>query len=299
MKKLALWFVVSAAAMTASLQWLGGSVPGQALGFQEPALTPARATAQGGQGALPALPPEVSPRHKRRSGAALDEAATFSALESRLARGDIDPAQALHYLNVAAEVCEGVRNRPHTKAGPANTVSLRTYYASAARFCTDPSPDPDIYLERLLRLDQSDVVVAQQLASDAYATLPESQRELAENIVLGSLNPSAILAAASVLAEPAVSGGWEMGADLSTGPGESQALPKAQWLAAQMIACDLSGGCGADGLTTLIECGSFSVCEPGITTREVWRRTSTPVEFGLAERIYSKLKAARAAPGAA
>jgi len=229
--------------------------------------------------------------------ATLDGVSSFEALRKSIANAHgLDRAQGLQYLVTASQVCEGAaRARAQPSAKAANSDSMKVYNSTVEKFCSDFSGSSVAYQDELLSLGASDIAVAQDIVDQVGAghALTVASRASAEEMVLKSSNPSAIYDAASVLASSDVSGHWQLGQDLARTAREKEALPAAQWIASQMLACDLSGGCGSGGLTTMIECGSYSMCEPGITVNDVLRKNSTPVQFELAQRVYQRLQSDR------
>jgi hypothetical protein len=229
--------------------------------------------------------------------ATLDGVSSFEGLRKGIASSQkLDRAQGLQYLVTASQVCEGaVRAQAQPPAKTANTDSMKVYNTTIQKFCSDFSGSSVAYVDELLSLGASDIAVAQDIVDQVGGgqKLSVASRASVEELVLKSNNPSAIYDAASVLASSDVSGHWQLGQDLAKTAREKEALPAAQWIASQMLVCDLSGGCGSGGLTTMIECGSYSMCEAGITVNDVLRKNSTPVQFELAQRVYQRLQSDR------
>jgi len=220
--------------------------------------------------------------------APLEGVRTYGELAARLANNRFDEAQRLQYLITAAQVCEGYQQSQAMSSSQARDVSksMDYYNGYARRFCSNFSGDSDQLEKQLAAYADSDVVVARELPEIAAVGLSRETSLVGETIVLTSKNPDAVYNAAAALASQKR---WQLGQNVASTPQERAALPQAQWMAAQMIVCDLSGGCGVDGMRTMIECGSYSNCTPNITAREVMRQTSTPVQYDLANRIYEQL----------
>ncbi|HYG08129.1 MAG TPA: hypothetical protein VD865_17195 [Stenotrophomonas sp.] len=215
--------------------------------------------------------------------APLSGVTTYGELTQRLAGNRIDEGQRLQYLLTAAQVCEGFEREAANKSISESTTHYNNY---VRRFCSNFSGNSQELEAELLAHSGSDVVQARELSVMASDGLSRSAELTGETIVLTSDNPDAVYNAAAALASRH---GWELGQNVATSPQQKAALPAAQWIAAQMLACDLSGGCEANGLTTAIECASYSLCEPGVTVRSLLQRTSTPTEFELATRVYEQL----------
>ncbi|HAL23656.1 MAG TPA: hypothetical protein DCP40_13155 [Stenotrophomonas sp.] len=155
------------------------------------------------------------------------------------------------------------------------------------RFCSDFSGNSNSYALELLNYPDSDVVIARELASTG--PLERDVAVAAQDIVLRSENSDAIYNAAAALA----SGTWAFGLEVAKTPQERAILHEAQWIASQRIACDLSGGCAAGGLTTMIECASYGICEPGMTVSDVFAKTQSEAKLDFADRLYARLVEAR------
>jgi hypothetical protein len=69
-----------------------------------------------------------------------------------------------------------------------------------------------------------------------------------------------------------------------------QALINAQVLAIDMAGCRIRGGCGVDGLYTMVHCGPDS-CAPGRSLEQVWRERFLPVDFEYAHRLSLLIEA--------
>jgi hypothetical protein len=218
----------------------------------------------------------------------LDGMRTYGDVSSSLASSRIDEPQRLQYLITAAQVCESYQQNQSMSSSLARKGSeSMDYYNSYFRnFCSNFSGSSIEFEKQLVAHVDSDVVIARELPELAASGLTPETSLVAETIVLTSSNPDAVYNAAAALASQ---NHWQLGRNIVSTPQERAALPKAQWMAAQILVCDLSGGCAEDGLRTVIECGSYSNCTPGITVKEVMRQTSTPVQYELARRIYEQL----------
>lgn len=208
----------------------------------------------------------------------------FGQLLERLKSSTVSPAQKAQYLLTAAQVCEGAKDgRQVIRSEEAN----KTYIQYTDRFCSDFSGSSNDFALELLKYPESDVVMAREFASGA--PLERGVAIAAQDIVLTSENPDAIYNAAAALA----SGTWAFGLEVAQTPQERSMLHEAQWIASQRLACDLSGGCAAGGLTTMVECASYGICEPGITVSDVFARTQSEAKLDLADRLYARLVEAR------
>lgn len=226
----------------------------------------------------------------------LEGSSSFESLRQRVINASpADKAQGLAYLVSAARVCEdGARRASEKSYGlQAGSQSHQVYSRYVQSFCKDFSGSSESYQNELLAMGENDVNLAQDLAWEAASDkgLNRAERASAEQLFLTSKSPSAIYNAASILAGSSDNDGgqWQFGQDLAETASEKIALSKAQWIASQMLVCDLSGGCGAGGLTSAIECGSYSMCEDGITVNDVLKKTSTPIEYDLAKKLYQRL----------
>ncbi len=230
----------------------------------------------------------------------LEGLSSFEVLREKVinARSE-NKAQGLAYLVSAARVCEGAARTPGGKGYgmQAGSKSHNVYSSYVQSFCKDFSGSSEDYQNQLLAMGENDVNIAQDLAWQAASDkgLNRAERAAAEQLFLTSNSPTAIYEVASILAGSNDGDRWQFGEDLAETAGEKMALSKSQWIASQMVVCDLSGGCGAGGLTTVIECGSYNMCENGITVNDVLRRTSTPIEYELAQKLYQRLQRDRKA----
>ncbi|HEL3257920.1 TPA: hypothetical protein UMF52_003259 [Stenotrophomonas maltophilia] len=242
---------------------------------------PAReATHSGTQPDVMALESTRSLPGKVRERGPLDGVERFGQLLDRLKSSSIAPAQRAQYLLTAAQVCEGAREG---RLGKRTDEASRTYAQYTKTFCSDFSGSSNEFALELLKYPDSDVVIARELASSV--PLERDTTIAAQDIVLKSQNPDAVYNAAAALA----SGTWAFGVEVAQNPQERSMLREAQWLASQRLACDLSGGCGAGGMTSMIECASYGICTPGMTVSEVFARTQPEARLDLADRLYARL----------
>lgn len=233
----------------------------------------------------------VSKPGQPSSRAILDGASTFAELDRRASAASVDPSQRAQYLLTAARVCEGLRagNGMNASSKHGSDQSIEVYRKYAEGFCKSYSGDLNQFERELLSHQDSDVVLARELAAEVGRGLSQGALLKGQEIVLTSDNPSAIYDAASALASQGPRSRWGLGESMATTPRELEALPQAQWIASQLLACDLSGGCGEGGMTTMIECASYSICGQATTVRDVLRLTSTPVQYELGLRVYEQL----------
>lgn len=99
--------------------------------------------------------------------------------------------------------------------------------------------------------------------------------EIATTLVETSTSPDAIKNSAIFLAN-AKNGGWDLGKDFVQGTFFASQLSQIQEMAATLVACDFSGGCGPDGMYSWVACSSYDLCRPGISLEDVWIRTNSP-----------------------
>ncbi len=105
----------------------------------------------------------------------------------------------------------------------------------AANFCKDFSGSSAEFERELLSYQDSDVVMARELAAEVSRGLTRGASLKGQEIVLTSENPSAIYDAASALASQSGKQSWGLGQQLPTNAREREALPQAQWLASQCL----------------------------------------------------------------
>ncbi len=116
--------------------------------------------------------------------------------------------------------------------------------------------------------------------------------EIALTLVDTSMSAAAINTAALFLSSS--NEGWDLGRDVTQGTYFSSELPQIQIMAAAMVACDLSGGCGPDGMYSWAACWNRDMCRPGISMDDVWRRTNSPDVMDAATEIANILRQRRA-----
>lgn len=231
----------------------------------------------------------------------LDGAATFAALAARLTSTSVSAGQRLEYLRQAAILCENVRE---ASAGPraatqsesqlpsASANFARDYYRS---FCSDFTGSSDGFSSMGLGEESAgDVGDALQL----WEVGPSGEAiSLAEDLLLSTEDPSAMLAASAYVGSRGLDE-WEIekptAAERSMLPG---AKAEARALAARLLACESSGGCGPNGHLSVIECENVGLCRPGISAEQVWRERHSPAVYAYAEKLRDRLRELRAQKG--
>ncbi len=215
-----------------------------------------------------------------------DGVASYAELQAKLARESVDPAQKADHLRVAAMFCESRSHAFRGKNRPALTASDNVYIQYGAAFCKNFNGRSDDQAALILSHPESDVAMAQLLVVDDKPG--KEARLVADNILRSSKNPSAVVAAAGILSS-APEGEWKLGYDLARTPVEMNHVPEAQFLAARMVACDLSGGCGPGGFYSMTECVNFQACTPNVALTDVWRDNTAKPVYRLANEIRQEL----------
>jgi len=218
---------------------------------------------------------------------AFDGVATYADLQSRLAGIELDPAQKAEHLRIAAIFCEG-RNIFERRSAYKTTKSDLVYRNYSQNFCKNFSGRSDDQLAAILTNPDSDVAMAQTLVADDDAIRSYQSRAVAESILRNSAEPSAVIAAAGILSM-APEGSWTLGSNLAKSAVEIQSLPEARWLAAQMVACDLSGGCGPGEFYSMTQCANFQACGPSASLTDIWRENTAKPVYRLATEIRQEL----------
>jgi hypothetical protein len=174
-----------------------------------------------------------------------------------------------------------------------DTPQMRSSIAVKANFVRAfcDAPGERWSFEEALNSDPgSDVAMASRLLALPSEKRADSSQQ-ALDILNMSSNPDAIVEAARFLA-----GGenvhWDLGAR-EVPLGLRDELPGMQILAARMVACDLSGGCGPNGVYVWMECMRYSLCRPGLSMDELWRETYSPIEYRLAMGLANQLRGNR------
>lgn len=224
----------------------------------------------------------------------MDSATTFGKLNVLTAEMIRDEGARAEYMYHAASLCEGAsfsKQRP-MKLSSAAERSLSVYESFTKRFCKDFSGSSDEYLQQLYKAS-ADSEVKQAEALQEIARDEEGKKlaiDRAKGIIEESDEALAVQAAARYLAANSVS---LFGTKYVESGADYPQLKAAQFLAAQMLACDLGGGCGSEGYYTMVGCASTNTCRPGITLEQVWQKEHSSILYDLARRIYGGLKETR------
>lgn len=240
---------------------------------------------------------EPAPTETKVVGRPLDEARTFASLAANLASSSVSAGQRLEYLRQAAILCENVEQASAHREAMSQSDSqpmsesamyARDYYKS---FCSDFSGSSDEFSS--MGLDEGgagDMGEALQLweVGPTGEALP-----LAEDLVLSTEDPSALLAATAYVGPRGLEE-WEVQQPTVAERGMSPvARTEARALAARLLACEYSGGCGPNGHLSVIECENVGLCRPGISAADVWRERHSPAVYSYAERLRDRLRELR------
>lgn len=224
---------------------------------------------------------------------ALDTAGTYSQLKTALSRSHVDRAQQLSYLYTAAYLCSDL-DIPR----PTRSESQRRSRDYLLTFCDNKGVDLNEIELSILREGDSDVVFAKTLASMAGQPMSSETREMAEGIALGSQNPSALMDAVTALSDQPESNAWQLGMEVAENQDERRKLPAARYLASQLVACDLSGGCESNGLYAQIMCRSTDMCDQRLSVSEMIQKNFPPSEWEFIQRVYNHIKEMRSTQSA-
>lgn len=228
-----------------------------------------------------------------------DNVKTFGGLQTAISRGELDAGQGADYLRLAAMYCEN-SSRPLSRIQQQRTVTpseqMRRDFARS--FCKDFTGQPgekdqlqsSVYFAQVVQNPGSDVAIAYEMKTEE--PLSKGSQAVADKIVRTSKNPSAIVVAAQAMAS-APPGSWDLGKDIAIKTGRVNDLPQAQLLAAEMLACDYSGGCGPNGYQAMMYCGPSQLCQPGVTMDQIWRNGNSPAVYQLAQDVYAELVQSR------
>ena len=216
----------------------------------------------------------------------LEGAASYADLQAKLSRESLDPAQKADYLRMAAMFCESRAHQFGGKNHSPPTASDKVYIEYGTAFCKSFNGRSDDQAALILSHPESDVAIAQLIVVDEE--LSKDSRSVADRMLRSSSNPSAVLAAAGILSS-APEGEWKLGYDLAKSAVEMAHVPEARFLAARMVACDLSGGCGPGGFYSMTQCVNYQACSQNVALTDVWRdNTSKPV-YRLANEMRQQL----------
>lgn len=225
--------------------------------------------------------------------APLDTARTYSQLRTALSRSHLDRAQQLSYLYTAAYLCSDLE-----VPRPIRSESQKKSRDFLLTFCDTKSVDLNEIELSILEEGDSDVVLAKTLAGLAGEPMSSEAREMAEGIALGSENPSAFMDAVTALSEQPESNEWQLGMEVAQNQDERRKLPAARYLASQLVACDLSGGCESNGLYAQIMCRSTNMCDQRLSVSKMIQNTSSPSDWEFIQKIYNHIKDMRSTQSA-
>jgi len=218
------------------------------------------------------------------------QAISYSQILDRAA-GRTD-AEAAYDRAYAASLCgeatlADLRARRDTEP---RSVSRQQQAAFFERFCDRPA-ESGSELQRALDLHaDSDSAMANQL--DALL-LTDSKHaiDLAMQLLLESESPDAIRTVQRFL---------HLNRNVSINLGEAiEGIPsgvdatRARGLALEMLACHLSGACGANSAEAWRRCGGLGLCAPGISMPLIWNASYSKIELEHAQRMFNGLLALR------
>lgn len=225
----------------------------------------------------------------------------FKDLNAKVAEAGPANADALKVKAVGLLLCQQsdseleealARRMNKGNASPNSGTSLAAFKAYRRRFCVGLDGESvGRTISDLSAADPSgDYIVSTTLTED---TDQERARAMARTIMETSSSSEAIKNAALYLTV-AQDGGWDFGKEAIQGTYLSSQLPQIQVMAANMVACDLSGGCGPDGMYSWAACLNDGICHPGVSMEEIWKRTNSPDVIDAATKIADMLRRKRA-----
>lgn len=246
------------------------------------------------------------PASRMDSSKPLDQFHDYASAKEVLMAAEDNDAQAIHYRSLLTRVCyrtpeflEGAMANTIGSAGWPDTPQVRLSFQSridfVRQFCNSPRENTDQYRKRAYELDpSSDVATLNQLREATMEEPPDQWRKHAPeylDILLRTQSPDAILEAARFLSS--MEGiPWEFGRD-KIPSALADRVPAIQHLAANMVACDMGGGCGPNGIYVWTACPDYALCRPGLSMDELWRTIYSPLEYGLALRMAKDLRLQR------
>lgn len=225
----------------------------------------------------------------------------FKDLNAKVAQAGPSSADALKIKSVGLLLCQQsdnemdealARRKSKGNASPSAETSLVAFKAYRQRFCVGLDGESvGRTLSELSAADPSgDYIVSTTLADDADK---ERASAMARTMIETSSSPDAINNAALYLAG-AGEESWDFGKEAVQGTYLSSQLPQIQTMAANMVACDLSGGCGPDGMYSWAACSNYENCHPGVSMDEIWRQTNSPDAMDAAAKVADMLRRKRA-----
>lgn len=243
----------------------------------------------------PTIPP--APTKPLAKTPFLDGIHTFKDLNDRAKASDPQDVDALKSKADALVLCQSgeaemdqrfaiqQKRNGVSKDAQASFDALKAY---KRRFCVGTEGESaGAALSSMLTADpSSDYLLSTTLTDDEDK---ERAVAMALKIVRTSDSPAAINNAAMFLAS-AGDDAWTDGKDAVEGSYLSQHLPEIQTLAAAMVACDVGGGCGPDGLYSWSICQQHDICHPGVSMDEIWRKTNAPDVYDAARKVAGSMR---------
>lgn len=226
----------------------------------------------------------------------LSGVSNFKELADKVLQAGASDAQALKTESVALTLCEQsdaemdqrLAHRRSKNMAPADAEdSLNALKAYKHRFCVGLGNESlGRALSEIAAMDPNGDYAISTTLTDIEPK--EHAEEIATTLIETSASPDAINNAALFLATK--EGGWDLGRDIVQGKYFSSELAQIQIAAAAMVACDLSGGCGADGMYSWAACSNYDMCRPGVTMEDIWRRTNSPDVLAAASKLAEILR---------
>ena len=216
----------------------------------------------------------------------LDGVRTFGDLQKVLTRRGGDQAAVFDRLRRAAILCEYLpdakRRRDLADANARKSIDYALAYSD--KFCGDFVGNSDEYANRLKELGGStDAAKAISLLQTAREPGGEAAaKSEAERLLVESKEPVALWYAANYLQSI---GDFSVGTKYVQSGSDYAQLDIAQRLAVEMVSCEMDGGCGRNGYTTMLDCAAANSCGPGTTMQDIWKAQYSPAALELARRI--------------
>jgi len=187
------------------------------------------------------------------------------------------------------ELDEGFARRKKQRGASSEAeASFEAYKAYRRRFCVGWNGESlGATASEMIDLDPSnDLNTSQQIAQDDDK---ERATAMALDLFRNSRSDTAIRNAAIYLSN-AGPDAWPDGKEVVQGTYLANQLPRIQMLAANMIACEVGGGCGGDGFYAWSECQSYDLCHAGVSMDEIWRKASPPDVYDAARRMAALMR---------
>ena len=216
----------------------------------------------------------------------LDGVRTFGDLQKALTERGGDQAAAFDRLRRAAILCENLtdakRGRGLADANARKSIDYALAYSD--KFCGDFVGSSDEYANWLKELGgTTDAAQAISLLQTAREPGGEAAAKgEAERLLVESKEPVALWYAANYLQSI---GDFSVGTKYVQSGADYAQLDVAQRLAVEMVSCEMDGGCGRNGYTTMLNCAAANSCGPGTTMQEIWKAQYSPAALELARRI--------------